>query len=149
MNSIREWSAQSPKIKYYYNCGNMSKLFFFQFVFLHITFPWHICTHIFFYAQTCTQALNYGWIQRHSDDTHFVMSSFIALSLCCLQFTFCHLTFTERLMAVLSAVALLLLTLNSNWMNAGSTWRPAQLSLQICARPSGSSGKEKVCFFYA
>lgn len=36
MKSFRESTAQSPKIKYYHNCGNMSKLFF-QFVFVHMS----------------------------------------------------------------------------------------------------------------
>lgn len=109
----------------------------------YVPFSWHISfTH--WHKHTNTQALNYWWTLWHRDDAFVTSIQSHSLkacpSLCPLEFTFCHLTFTERLMTALSADISLLPTLNPD---AVDSWHRrhqracngAEPKFQISARP--------------
>ena len=129
---VGEWSVQSPGIKYVlHNCWNTSRLFSTH----RLTLSPSICLlslahHTLSLLTHAHKALNYGWTPWHCDDTFVTSIQSHSLkscpSLCRLEFTFCHLTFTERLMTALSADVSLLLTLNPDCVDTDtdSTWGP-------------------------
>lgn len=111
-----------------------------SFTFLYLS-PYNSSTsysHLFFliFFYTHKQA-HKCWIMDECGD--IVMMDFVRYtqshplkgcpSSCCVEFTFSHLTFTQRLMTAWSSVSLLL-TLNSHHMDTDtdSTWGPARQS---------------------
>lgn len=100
----------------------------------YVSFPWHIILSHFLHTQTQTHkqahTLNYGWTLWHCDDTFVISIQSHSLkgcpSLCHLEFTFWHLTFTERLRTAVSADVSLTLTQDPDSVDTytDSTWGP-------------------------
>lgn len=125
--NIREWSV-SPSIKYVIRISwNTSRLYSPPHcVSLHMS-PVLGTFTLFSFTHTSTQTLDYGWTLWHCDDVfvtslhlYKVMLLKACPSLWHLEFTFCHLTFAERLMTALSTDVSLLLTLNPDSPDTGT-----------------------------
>lgn len=93
--------------------------------------------HTLCFTSACTHTLtHWHWIMDEPCDTVMIHLSHLYIlkkarpSLCHLEFTFCHLTFTKRLRTPLSADVSLLLTLNPHTLRT-----PAQTA--PCPPPGG------------